>query len=158
MSRTLNPIPVAVTARPTETLREFTTYEEAQALVDRLSDAGFPVERLRIVGTGIRSVEQVTGRLTTGRATAGGAFTGAWFGVLMGLILSLFTIAFAWPAVLLGSLIVGAIWGAVLGFVVHWATGGRRDFSSVHGLAADRYGVQVDAGYEAEAARVAGIA
>jgi Heat induced stress protein YflT domain len=66
MSQTLNTLPVA-TSRTTATLREFGSYEEAQQLVDRLSDAGFPVD-LRIVGTGLRTVEQVTGRLTKGRA------------------------------------------------------------------------------------------
>ena len=52
----------------------------------------------------------------------------------------------------------GALWGAVIGFVGHWATRGRRDFSSVRGLEAESYAVQVDAGYEDEAARAAGIA
>lgn len=59
---------------------------------------------------------------------------------------------------LISSLIFGALWGAVFGFVAHWATRGRRDFSSVRGMEAERYAVEVEAGYEAEAARVAGIA
>src|SRR4051794_13196925 len=49
-------------------LGEFTSYREAEQVVDRLSDVGFPVERVRIVGTGLRSVERVMGRLTKGRA------------------------------------------------------------------------------------------
>lgn len=147
-------LPAAAPAGP-QVLREFTTYDEAQHLVDRLSDAGFPVEHVRIVGTGIHSVEQVTGRLTKGRAALGGAATGAWFGLLIGLLFSLFTIGPAWLAVLLGSLVIGAFWGAVFGFVAHWATRGRRDFASVKALEADRYAVQVEAGYIAEAARIA---
>jgi hypothetical protein len=155
MSQTLDP---AVTSRTTATLREFGSYAEAQELVDRLSDAGFPVERVRIVGTGLRSVEQVTGRLTKGRAAAGGAFTGAWFGLLIGLLFAIFVIGPFGLGVLLSSVIFGSLWGALFGFVAHWATRGRRDFSSVRGLEAERYAVQVDAGYEADAARVAGIA
>jgi hypothetical protein len=157
MSQTLHPVP-AVRSRTTVTLREFGTYEEAQQLVDRLSDAGFPVEQVRIVGTGLRSVEQVTGRLTKARAAAGGAFTGAWFGLLIGLLFAIFVIGPFGFGVLLSSVIFGALWGAVFGFGAHWATRGRRDFSSVRGLEADRYAVQVDAGYEDEAARVGGIA
>jgi hypothetical protein len=157
MLQTLNPVP-AVTSRTTATLREFGSYEEAQQLVDRLSDAGFPVEQVRIVGTGLRSVEQVTGRLTKGRAAAGGAFTGIWFGLLIGLLFAIFVIGPFGLGVLLSSVIFGALWGAVFGFVAHWATRGRRDFSSVRGLEAESYAVQVDAGYEDEAARVAGIA
>ena len=157
MVQTLDPGP-AVTSRTTATLREFGSYEEAQQLVDRLSDAGFPVEQVRIVGTGLRSVEQVTGRLTKGRAAAGGALTGAGFGLLIGLLFAVFVIGPFWLGVVLSSVIFGALWGAVVGFVGHWATRGHRDFSSVRGLEAESYAVQVASGYEDEAARAAGIA
>ena len=157
MVQTLDPRS-PVTSRTTATLREFGSYEEAQLLVDRLSDTGFPVEQVRIVGTGLRSVEQVTGRLTKGRAAAGGALTGAGFGLLIGLLFAVFVIGPFWLGVVLSSVIFGALWGAVVGFVGHWATRGRRDFSSVRGLEAESYAVQVDAGYEDEAARAAGIA
>jgi hypothetical protein len=158
MTQTLSsPTPTAAN-RTTVTLREFSTYEEAQRLVDRLSDADFPVEHVRIVGTGLRSVEQVTGRLTTARAAAGGTFTGIWFGLLIGLLFAIFVVGPFQLGVLLSSVIFGALWGAVFGFVAHLATRGRRDFSSVHGLEAERYAVQVAADYEVEAARVAGIA
>ena len=157
MVQTLDPRS-PVTSRTTATLREFGSYEEAQQLVDRLSDAGFPVEQVRIVGTGLRSVEQVTGRLTKGRAAAGGALTGAGFGLLIGLLFAVFVIGPFWLGVVLSSVIFGALWGAVVGFVGHWATRGHRDFSSVRGLEAESYAVQVASGYEDEAARAAGIA
>ena len=110
MVQTLDTRP-AVTSRTTATLREFGSYEEAQQLVDRLSDAGFPVEQVRIVGTGLRSVEQVTGRLTKGRAAAGGALTGAGFGLLIGLLFAVFVIGPFWVGVVLSSVIFGALWG-----------------------------------------------
>jgi hypothetical protein len=157
MSQILNTVWTG-SGRTAVTLREFDTYDEAQQLVDRLSDAGFPVEQVRIVGSGLRSVEQVTGRLTKGRSAAGGAFTGAWFGLLIGLLFAVFVVGPFGLGVMLSSVIFGALWGAVFGFVAHWATRGRRDFSSVRGLEAERYEVQVDAGHEEEAARVAGIA
>jgi hypothetical protein len=157
MSQTLNRVP-AGTSRTTATLREFSSYEEAQQLVDRLSDAGFPVEQVRIVGTGLRSVEQVTGRRTKGHAAAGGALTGVGFGLLIGLLFAIFVIGPFGVGVVLSSVIFGALWGAVIGVVGHWATRGRRDFSSVRDLEAESYAVQVDAGYEDEAARAAGIA
>ena len=125
MVQTLDPRS-PVTSRTTATLREFGSYEEAQQLVDRLSDAGFPVEQVRIVGTGLRSVEQVTGRLTKGRAAAGGALTGAGFGLLIGLLFAVFVIGPFWVGVVLSSVIFGALWGAVVGFVGHWATRGWR--------------------------------
>jgi hypothetical protein len=67
--------------------------------VDRLSDSGFPVEHLQIVG--IRTVEQVTGRMTTGKAALYGAGSGAWLGILTGLIFGLFTPGPAWLLVIL---------------------------------------------------------
>ena len=116
----------------------FNDYELAQHAVDRLSDDGFPVETLDIVGSDLRLVERVTGRLTKARAAGAGAATGAWLGLLIGILLGLFTND-AWLAVVLGGLAIGTLWGAVFGFVAHAATRGRRDFSSVRSLAATRY-------------------
>ena len=42
-------------------------YEEAQKAVDYLSDHEFPVQNLLIVGTDLKQLERVTGRLTRGR-------------------------------------------------------------------------------------------
>lgn len=134
-------------------LASFSDYVDAQRLVDRMSDDGFPVESVRIVGEGVRTVEQVTGRMTRGRAAASGAAGGAWFGVLIGLLFGLFTSGAGWVWLLLISLLIGAFWGAVFGFVAHWSTRGRRDFSSVMTLQARRYEVHVDKAQAAQAAR-----
>ena len=136
-------------------LREYNTYAEAQRLVDQLSDGGFPVEHVRIVGDGLHSVEQVTGRMTKGRATLYGVGGGAWFGLLIGLLFSIFATGSGVLVALLGSLVIGAFGGAVFGFVAHWATGGDRDFSSVSQVLAKRYTVQVEAGNLDEARKIA---
>ena len=54
------------------TVASYDDYADAQRAVDRLSDDGFPVEQLDIVGSDLRLVERVTGRLTKGRAAAAG--------------------------------------------------------------------------------------
>lgn len=136
------------------TIARFDSYAGAQHLVDRLSDERFPVENVRIVGNGIRSVEDVTGRLTKGRAAAYGAGMGAWWGLFIALLFAIFTIGPAWWGVLLTTVVVGALFGAVAGFLGHWATGGRRDFSSVTALQAAEYEVQVDAGLHDDAVRL----
>lgn len=115
-------------------------YAGAQAAVDRLSDAGFPVEHLDIIGSDLRLVERVTGRLTTRRAALAGAASGAWFGLFIGLLLGLFTTS-GWLAILLSAILIGALWGLVFGALGHAATRGRRDFASVRTLAARRYDV-----------------
>ena len=134
------------------TVASYATYAEAQRAVDALSDAGFPVESVSIVGHDVRLVERVTGRLTTARAAGAGALSGAWFGLFIGLLVGLFTTGPEWVGLVLGGLLIGAFWGAAFGFVAHWMTRGQRDFSSVSSLVAGRYDVTV-AGTHAERAR-----
>jgi hypothetical protein len=121
------------------TVARFDDYEAAQRAVDRLSDEGFPVEKLDIVGSDLRLVERVTGRLTTARAAGAGALSGLWVGLLIGVLLGLFTPGHAWLGVVLGGACLGAVWGAIFGFAAHAATRGQRDFTSVSGLVAARY-------------------
>src|SRR5690349_23856492 len=68
----------------------FDKYADAQKAVDFLSDEQFPVENCMIVGTDLKQVERVTGRLTTGRVALGGALSGLWIGLFVGLIFSFF--------------------------------------------------------------------
>src|SRR5690349_2901550 len=68
-------------ARPRRAIATFRSYEAAERAVDYLSDHGFPVERSAIVGRDLEYVEQVTGRLTYGRAALNGAVIGWLFGV-----------------------------------------------------------------------------
>ncbi|MEK8110529.1 general stress protein [Micromonospora sp. M12] len=49
----------------------------------------FEVATTQIVGTELRMVEQITGRLTWPRALLSGAASGAWFGVFVGLLINL---------------------------------------------------------------------
>lgn len=49
---------------------------------------------------------------------------------------------------------MGSLWGAVIVFVAHWSTRGRRDFTSLHGLSAERYDVVVAAESAAQAAQL----
>ena len=52
------------------------------------------------------------------------------------------------------GLIFGAIVGAIVGLLFHAFSGGRRDFTSVSGIQADRYNVMVDDEVAAEATRL----
>ena len=146
------PFPVPPTsAADYRVLRTVPTYLEAQRLVDMLSDAEFPVEHVRVVGTGLRSVEQVTGRMTYGKAALYGLGSGAWVGLLIGLLLGICTVG-GWLSVVLWGVALGAVWGLVLGLIGHAATGGRRDFRSIQGIEADSYDVLVEVEYIDEAA------
>jgi hypothetical protein len=143
----------AAPAEDQRLLKSFSSYGEAQQLVDRMSDGGFPVEHVRIIGDDLQTVEQVTGRLTNAKAALAGAGSGAWFGLFVGLVVGLFAVGTYWLWILFFGLVIGAVWGAIFGFFAHWATRGRRDFSSVQTLQARRYDVYVDTSQAAEAAR-----
>ncbi|WP_423923492.1 general stress protein [Frigoribacterium sp. 2-23] len=137
-----------------QTLATYTRYEDAQAAVDLLSDEGFPVEAVSIVGHDIRTVENVSGRLTSGKAAVRGLGGGAWFGLLLGLLFSIFAPGAAWLGILLLAVGLGALWGALFGFVGHAAQRGRRDFSSVKTMEAGRYDVLVRGELAARAQQV----
>lgn len=137
-------------------LGHFPTYAGAEQLVDLLSDSGFPVERSRIVGTGLRTVEYVTGRLTTTQAAQAGAASGAWFGLLIGLLLGMFSDGSTFLVTLLGCALLGALWGGAFGYLAHRSTRGRRDFASTRGLEATEYTVSVDVSHADEAMRISG--
>lgn len=121
------------------TVASYQDYQQAQAAVDRLSDDGFPVGELSIVGSDLRLVEKVTGRMTKAKAAVTGAASGAWFGLFVGVLLGMFTSGHGWFIMLLVGLGIGAAWGALFGYLAHAATGGRRDFSAVRSLAARNY-------------------
>ncbi|MGH3210000.1 MAG: general stress protein [Trebonia sp.] len=121
------------------TVARFDDYETAQRAVDRLSDDGFPVEKLDIVGSDLQLVERVTGRLTRSRAAAATAMSGLWAGLLFGILLGLFTSGHSFLAVAATGAALGVIWGAIFGYVAHASTKGQRDFSSVRQLVAARY-------------------
>ena len=135
---------------PTVAVATYPDYASAQRAVDFLSDNKFPVERTAIVGTDLRLVENVLGRLTTTRAALAGAASGAWFGLFIGLLFGIFSNS-NWFAVILVGLLIGALWGAVFGAIAHAATGGRRDFTSRSSLQARQYAVTVDAEVAGEA-------
>jgi Heat induced stress protein YflT domain len=126
-------------------------YPAAERAVDHLSDQGFPVERAAIVGTGLKTVEQIAGRMTTGRAALVGASQGAMIGLLFGLLFGLFFNGPDFLGVVLYGLVAGVIFGATFGAVGQAMQGGRRDFASVRSMQAERYEVQVDHEVSAQA-------
>lgn len=127
------------------------SYAEAQRAVDYLSDHEFPVENLTIVGTGLRQVERVTGRLTRNKVITAGAVGGAWWGLFVGLLIGLFSTGAAWIGSVLVGVAFGAIFGLLMGMAGYRATGGQRDFTSMTGLVAETYQVLCVAKYADQA-------
>jgi hypothetical protein len=126
-----------------QSLGVFDDYAEAQKTVDFLSDHEFPVENCLIVGTDLKQMERVTGRLTMSRVALGGLASGAWLGVFVGLIFSLFGEENV-LAMILSTALFGALFGVIWALVGYAATRGRRDFSSVSMIVATKYEVLVE--------------
>ena len=142
MSSGVNPVSPLKLAFP-QSLAIYDDYESAQKAVDHLADQKFPVEQCMIVGTDLKRIERITGRLTTGRVALGGALSGLWFGLFIGLIFSLFTDENA-LATILSTMLLGALFGLIFALVSYALTRGQRDFSSVTQVVATRYEVLVE--------------
>jgi len=140
------------------TVGSYPTYEQAQAAVDALVSAGFPVEHLQIVGSDLRLVERVTAAMSRGRAAAAGAGAGAWWGLFIGLLIGLFATASSWLAIVVASTAIGAAWGALMALVAHWLSRGRHNFASTKAVVAGRYDVIAGDGLAASARSLLGIA
>ena len=122
------------------TIATYDTYEQAQRAVDYLSDQGFPVQHVTIVGNGLRMVERVTGRLDRNRAASTGAMAGAWWGLFIGVMLTLFSAESQNSLlIIVAGAIAGAIFGAVMAMIGHAMTGGKRDFTSSPSVVATTY-------------------
>ena len=118
----------------------YDSYEQAQAAVDYLSDQKFAVENVTIIGSDLRQVERVTGRLTWGRVLAAGAAGGAWWGLFVGLLLGIFAARpGAWIGSILTGLLIGLLFGALFAAIGYSASRGRRDFTSTSAVVAGRY-------------------
>ncbi|GAB3443756.1 hypothetical protein GCM10027517_22460 [Phycicoccus ginsengisoli] len=133
-------------------LGRYDTYDAAQKAVDYLSDHEFPVQNVLIVGTDLKQLERVTGRLTRGRAAVGGLVSGAWLGLFVGLIFSLLdTSSTAGFSSILATMGFGALFGLVWSLIGFQLTRGPRDFTSVTQVVATQYEVLVEHKYAAQA-------
>ena len=121
----------------------YETYQQAQEAVDLLARADFPVDQLSIVGSDLKTVERVTGKLSWGRVAIAGAATGAWLGMFFGLLLVIFSSATSLGFVL-AAILIGAGFGMLFGLVSYGINRRRRDFTSVMQVIATSYSVIAD--------------
>lgn len=133
-------IPRTPTLPQGEAVATYGTYLEAQRAVEVLAEKQFPVPLLTIVGADLRMVERVTGKLSYPRVASGGFATGAWFGLFVGLVLSLFASGDG-PSPFLPSILIGGAFGLLFSVLMYAFTRGRRDFTSSSQIVASSYAV-----------------
>jgi hypothetical protein len=126
-----------------QSLAVYDDYAAAQKTVDFLADQKFPVEHCMIVGTDLKRIERITGRLTTGRVALGGLLSGIWLGIFVGLIFALFTEE-SFVGILVSCALIGALFGVIWALLGYAMTRGQRDFSSVTQVVATKYEVLVE--------------
>lgn len=127
-----------------QSLGVYDDYADAQKAVDHLSDHDFPVENVLIVGTDLKQLERVTGRLTWGRVILSGVAGGAWFGLLIGLLLGIFATEGEWLGAVLTGIVLGVVWGGIIAAVGYGLSRGQRDFSSVRTILPSKYELLVE--------------
>jgi hypothetical protein len=125
-------------------LGRYDKYDKAQKAVDYLSDHEFPVQNVLIVGTDLKQLERVTGRLTRSRVAIGGLISGAWLGLFVGLIFSLLDASGTGFGGVIVTVLFGAVFGLVWALIGYALTGGNRDFTSVTQVVATQYEVLVE--------------
>ncbi|MBO3083704.1 general stress protein [Cellulomonas fengjieae] len=123
-----------------EVVASYATYLEAQKAVDHLADSAFAVQLVTIVGTDLKMVERVTGRLSYPRVALGGFLSGAWFGLFVGLLLSLFS-APGTQSPLVPAIFIGGAFGLLFAVLTYSFSRGKRDFTSTSQIVASSYAV-----------------
>ena len=120
----------------------YNSYDDAQRAVDYLADEKFEVQNLAIVGTELKSVERVLGRRNWGTVIAQGVQSGLSTGLLVALVLLIFTpTGMNFLALFVVALGIGILLGigfAALGYAL---SRGRRDFTSISQTVATKYEV-----------------
>ena len=133
-----------------DVLGTYETYKEAQDVIDHLSKLDFDLKHLSIVGSDLKTVERVTGKLNWGKAALGGAASGAWLGLFFGLVIFLFSITVN-LAIVFGAMLIGAAFGALFGIVGYAVTRRNRDFTSTQQVVVSSYQVIIDPEFTARA-------
>ena len=109
----------------------YNSYADAQKAVDYLSDEKFEVQNLAIVGTELKSVERVLGRRNWGTVITQGLQSGISTGLLVGLVVLIFTKPTSYFVLLLVSLAIGITLAIAFSAAGYAMTRGKRDFTSV---------------------------
>jgi hypothetical protein len=116
----------ATTSAPSQTttlpndsvVAAYDTVDAATRAIEQLVKAGFPPNRVSVIGQGLQSEVQLNGFVTTGDIAKTGAAAGAWVGGLFGLLsgVAALFIPGVGPVLAIGPLastVVGAAEGAV---------------------------------------------
>lgn len=132
-----------------EVLADFLQYSDAVSYVEKLVRNDFPAGQIAIVGSDLRSVERVRGKMSYARVALSGAITGAWIGLiyafLFGPVIDTENIASGSNGALGSAIIIGAGVGMLFNVLRFSLSRSKREFLSQSSIVAAKYQVQVPA-------------
>jgi len=139
---------------------DFSSYQAATDFVNKLIEGEFAASKISIVGSDLKLVERVRGRLGYGRIALGGALTGIWIGLLLAILLGAGIEVTAdnqinyVPEQFISALVIGIGIGMLINILRFSFNKNRRNFVSAPVTVAQSYQVLVP-NEAAEAAREA---
>ena len=133
-----------------EVVANFKQYTDAIAYVDNLIKHNFPAGSVAIVGSDLRTVERIRGKINYNRLALGGAVTGSWVGLAFGLIFGagvepVDPNEFTFSESMLSSVVIGAGLGMLFNVVRYALSRNKKTFVSQSAVVAAKYQVQVPA-------------
>jgi len=129
-----------------ETIAQFNDYAAAVECVDQLIRHGFPAPMVAIVGSDLRSVERVRGRLSYGRVALQGLITGSWLGLLISILIPVPSATGTAPSLQFSTgaaIMLGAGVGMLINILRFALSRNRHEFSSSSAVVAAKYEVVV---------------
>lgn len=151
--RTSRNVPPAVPQG--EVIADFTQYVDAVAYVEKLVANNFPAGMIAIVGSDLRSVERVRGRMSYARVAINGAITGSWLGLiyafLFGPAIDTSNIVSGSNSSMGASIVIGAGIGMLFQVLRFTMTRNKRGFVSQSSMVASKYQIQVPASMVSQA-------
>lgn len=131
-------------------------YADAAQAVDYLSDRGFPVHTLSIVGTDLKSFEKVTGELSWSKVLLAGFTQGIAWAFMVALLMYMMNPEISFVSTLLFALIGFGLVGMGMSAIQYRMRGGKRDFTSATGIIATHYEIFAEESVVATARRLLG--
>lgn len=128
---------------------QYRNYVEAAAVVERLIEADFPATQISIVGSDVKLVERVRGRLGYGKVAYSGAITGIWMGLIFAILIGAGVEVSATgevsynPTEFVAAIVIGAGIGMLINILRFAMTKNRRGFLSMTQSVAANYEVIV---------------
>lgn len=135
-----------------EVVGQFKNYLEAVKVVEKLVENGFPARLISIIGSDLKTVETLRGKLGFGRVALSGAVTGSWIGLFLGLLIGVTSTT---EEIVLSNISAGIVIGAGVGMLLNVIrfslTRNKRSFISAQAVVAKKYDVIVPTGQLADA-------